>query len=123
MTAKAKTRRSVGKRPTLPVQTLDMLKARLKSARATGMTWREVAAHFPGVPAGTLCAISKGRDPRKPAIRAALGLPAYQAAAVCPVHGVVHTGRCPRKSTDTYDAWKARNLPALLAIVTWAEAR
>lgn len=121
--ATTKPRRHIGKRPGMPVQTLDKLKARLVSARATGMHWRQIAEFFPGVPAGTLCAIAKGRDPKSPAIRAALGLPAYQAAEVCPVHGVVHQGRCPRKNTDTYDAWKARNLPKLLEIVAWAEGR
>lgn len=123
MTVSARSRRHVGKRSQLPVQTLDKLQARLIAARATGMTWRDIAAHFQPVPAGTLCAIAKGRDPKSPAIRAALGLPAYQAAEVCPVHHIVHTGRCPRKSTDTYDAWRQRNMPALLAIVAWAEAR
>lgn len=91
------------------------------------MTWRQIAAHFDGVPAGTLCAIAKGRDPKSPAIRAALGLPAYASAPVCPVHGVVHQGRCPRKTFEQraadYDAWKTRNMPKLLAIVAWAEGQ
>lgn len=124
MTAKASPRRHLGSRPKGSVQTLYALRSRLVSARATGMTWRAIAAHFPGVPAATLCAIAKhGRDPKSPRIRAALGLPTYADAPVCPVHGVVHAGRCPRKSTDTYDAWRARNMPKLLAIVAWAETR
>lgn len=121
MTAKAHPHRHLGQRSKTSVQTLDKLRARLISARATGMHWRAIAEFFPGVPAGTLCAIAKGRDPKSPAIRRALGLPAYQAAEVCSVHGVVHRGRCPRRSTDTYDAWKARNLPKLLEMVAWAE--
>lgn len=121
MSTAARPRQHVGKRASTHVQTLDKLRARLASARAAGMPWRQVAGFFPGVPAGTLCAISKGRDPKSPAIRRALGLPAYQAAEVCPVHGVVHTGRCPRKSADTYDAWRTRNLPKLLEMVAWAE--
>ncbi len=89
------------------------------------MTWRAIAAHFDGVPAGTLCAIAKGRDPKSPAIRAALGLPAFASALVCPVHGVVHPGRCPRKTFEQragdYADWKALNMPKLLEIVAWAE--
>ena len=123
MTA-ARTRRHLGKRPNASVQTLDTLRSRLTSARATGMTWRAIADHFPGVPAGTLCAIVKqNRDPKSPTIRQRLGLPAYQSAEVCPVHGVVHTGRCPRKSADTYDAWRVRNMPKLLEMVAWAEGQ
>lgn len=91
------------------------------------MPWRKIAEFFPGVPAGTLCAIAKGRDPKSPAIRAALGLPAFASAPVCPVHGVVHPGRCPRKTFEQragdYDAWKTRNMPKLLAIVAWAEGQ
>lgn len=121
MTVSSKPRRHLGSRPKGSVQTLDALRSRLISARATGMTWRAIAAHFDGVPAGTLCAIAKGRDPKSPAIRQALGLPAFAPAAVCPVHGVVHTGRCPRRNADTYDAWKARNMPKLLEYVAWAE--
>lgn len=29
-------------------------------------------------------------------LRTALGLPCYAPAVVCPVHGVVHAGKCPR---------------------------
>lgn len=114
----------------MPVQTLDKLRARLIAARATEMPWRKIAEFFPGVPAGTLCAIAKGRDPKSPAIRAALGLPAYASALVCPVHGVVHAGRCPRRASRTfeqnaadYQAWRAANLPKLLEIVVWAEGK
>lgn len=128
MTVSARPRRHLGSRPKGSVQTLDTLRSRLTSARATGMTWRQIAAHFDGVPAGTLCAIAKGRDPKSPAIRSALGLPAYASAPVCPVHGVVHAGRCPRRKTfeqnaAEYQAWKARNLPKLLKIVAWAEGK
>lgn len=78
------------------VQTLDILKARLAAMRGAGLTWRKIATEFDGVPAGTLCAISKGREPRGADIRAALGLPVLLPAPAC-VCGQVHirTGRCP----------------------------
>lgn len=128
MTAKAQPRRHLGSRPGARVQTLYALRSRLAAARASGMTWRSIAEFFPGVPAATLCAIAKhNRDPKSPNIRRALGLAAYANAEVCPVHGVVHQGRCPCKTFEQraseYDAWKARNLPKLLEIVAWAEGR
>ena len=58
------------------VQPLDTLQARLAALRGTGMTWRQIRAEFyPDVPPGTLCAVAKGRNPRKVSIRLALGLP------------------------------------------------
>jgi len=40
------------------------------------MTWRQIRAElYPAVPAGTLCAVAKGREPRKSSVRIALGLP------------------------------------------------
>lgn len=39
------------------------------------MTFRAMSPLFGGIPAGTLCAIAKGRVPKKHAVRAALGLP------------------------------------------------
>lgn len=126
MTVSSRPRRHLGSRAVGHVQTLYAIRSRLTAARATGMTWRKIAEFFPGVPAATLCAIAKhNRDPKSPAIRSALGLPAYASAPVCPVHGVVHQGRCPRKTFEQraadYDAWKTRNMPKLLAIVAWAE--
>lgn len=76
------------------VQTLDTLKADLQARRATGMTWRAIAAEFPGAPPGTLCAIAKGREPKGAVVRQALGLPALAPAPVCRVHGVVHARQC-----------------------------
>lgn len=61
-----------------PVQTLDKLQAELYGLWASGMHWRQIRADFyPSVPAGTLCSVAHGRQPRKAAIRAALGLPAH----------------------------------------------
>ena len=50
------------------------------------MNWREIALldQFDGIPAGTLCAVAKGRDPKKASIRAALGLPPLAKIEVAP---------------------------------------
>src|SRR5690349_10769259 len=81
-----------------PVHSLDTIKARLAAVRATGLPRRHLAAGFPGGPAGTLCAIAKGREPHKGTIRAALGLPVLAPAPVCIYCGVPHTTkRCTAK--------------------------
>lgn len=56
---------------------IDWLRAALGDHRNAGLSWRAIARLYPGVPPGTLCAIAKGRHPRKAAIRLALGLPAH----------------------------------------------
>lgn len=79
------------------VQSLDTLRRVLlerRDAQHPPTPWREIARSYPGVPAGTLCAIAKGREPHKASVRAALGLPVLAAAPVCPVHGVVHARAC-----------------------------
>ena len=90
------------------VRNLDTLKADLRARRATGKTWREIAREFDGIPAGTLCAIAKGYEPKKPSMRRALGLPAMQPAPVCPRCGVVHTRQC-----RTLPAWVERGVAFL----------
>lgn len=62
------------------------------------LSWREIASmeDYEGISHATLSAIARGRDPKSPAIRCKLGLPALAPAPVCPVHGVVHVSRrCP----------------------------
>lgn len=54
----------------------------------------------------------QGYEPKDAHIRAALGLPILAPAPVCPVHGVVHTGSCPRvgkrpRWVRTYEAGHA----------------
>ena len=91
------------RQPQSPVQQLDSLRRVLEEKRRSGIPltgkptpWREIAKDYPGCPPGTLCAVSKGRDPRKPAIRAALGLPVLASVPICPKHGIVHVSRrCP----------------------------
>jgi len=76
----------------------------------SGMSWREIAnlPEFQGIPAGTLCSISKGFEPKNPKVRVQLGLSAQALAPVCPTCGVVHvTKRCPTKRIIT----KWRDLP------------
>ena len=58
----------------LPCPALDTLRKRLGDMRAAKMTWRAIAAEFRPVPPGTLCAIYKGRAPKKLSYRRALGL-------------------------------------------------
>ncbi len=58
--------------------------------------WRLVAAEFDLNP-GTADMIAHGYEPKTAELRCRLGLPALAPAAVCPKHGVVHVGRCPRE--------------------------
>ncbi|MCJ7831381.1 MAG: hypothetical protein MUP86_02530 [Dehalococcoidia bacterium] len=59
----------------MSVQTLDAIRDELNARHSPDMPWRALSPLYGGVPAGTLCAIAKGRNPKKHAIRAALGLP------------------------------------------------
>lgn len=70
------------------VQQLDGVQERLIALHGTLGSWRRVAARFPGVPPGTLCAVAHGREPRKPEIRAALGLPPLERVEVALGHQV-----------------------------------
>lgn len=63
---------------------LSPIRERLLRLHGTLGSWRRVAAHFPGVPAGTLCAVAHGREPRKASVRAALGLPVLERVRVGP---------------------------------------
>ena len=78
------------------VQSLDMARNELRGIYAEYKSWRRVAIEYGSkIPAGTLCAIAKGREPKKAIHRAALGLPALAPAPVCLKCGAVHvTKRC-----------------------------
>lgn len=65
--------------------------------QSRGLTLREISAIYPGVSHGTIARILKGTEPKRPDIRHALGMTVYQPAPACPIHGVVHVGRCPRE--------------------------
>lgn len=105
------------------------VKKRLNDLHTNLKTWSKVSENLSkGQPKkidrAMLCRIAKGEQRASNAVLIALGLPPrMEMAAVCPVHGVVHIGRCPRKSPETYDAWRARNTAKLKEIVAWAEQR
>lgn len=111
----------------MPVQRLDMLRRALEEKRQSGIPltgkptpWREIAKSYPGVPPGTLCAVGKGREPRKPALRTALGLPLTVAIAVCPRHGIVHVRRrCPPDNTKPRKPTKAARRKRLILDERW----
>lgn len=81
------------------VQRLDTIKARLYQLNQIDrLSWRKIAkkTEFSGIPAGTLCAISKGRVPKDNTVRMILGLPALALAPVCSKCGEVHESKvCP----------------------------
>ena len=66
------------------VQTLDNLQKRLNWLHGSKMTWRQIAEQFPGVSAGALCSIAKGREPKGNVVRRALGLPPIVHARTAP---------------------------------------
>ena len=67
------------------VQRLEALRGELQRLRALDHTWAQIAALYPPVAPGTLCAILKGRVPADVATRRVLGLvglpPEYTRAA------------------------------------------
>jgi hypothetical protein len=72
--------------------------------------WRLVGARF-GVSGAMAFRIAKrGYIPKSHAVLSALHLPETLPAPVCPKHGVVHTGRCPRahKSPEALEAYRAK---------------
>lgn len=80
-------------------KTFQMVRDEILSARKQGLSLRQISAHYPGVSFGTIGRIIEGVEPKTPDIRHALGMTVYQPAPVCPIHGVVHVGRCPREVT------------------------
>lgn len=101
--------------PNRSVQRLDAIRSDLARLRARHipLTWREIAERYPGVPAGTLCAIAKGREPKKHAIRNALGLPDLAPAPVCPHCGRVH-------QSDVCPEQHPRGADSLAPVTVWA---
>jgi len=81
------------------VETFDNLQKRLEWLHGSQMTWRKIAERFPGVSAGTLCDIAKGREPKGAAVRQALGLAplvrvqAWSDIEVQPGSRIVHSSR------------------------------
>ena len=63
------------------------------------LSWRFISKTvlpYVGICHTTLRRISLGIAPKDQAICDQLGITRYAPAPVCPVHGVVHTGSCPR---------------------------
>lgn len=82
-------------KPTLKttVQTLDTVQGALQAAHTIHRTWRKVSIVLYGcaIPAGTLSAVAKGRDPKNPKYRVMLGLPALIEVEACSRCGKPHT--------------------------------
>lgn len=98
-----------------PVQPLDALRRDLLAKHDwQHLSWREIARrHYPGVPAGTLCAIAKGREPKGAGMRTRLGLPALGQAPVCTACGRVHVA-------DTCTAHKPASANGAAPVTVWA---
>jgi hypothetical protein len=54
---------------------------------------------------GYLSQIMRGKRRASNKVLSALGLPCYAPAPVCPKHGVVHAGQCPRAARVPKDLW------------------
>ena len=104
---------------------------RLSSRHEFYHSWADVSEELGGVNRGLLCAVANGARKPTPAVLRALGLPifALAPAPVCPVHGVIHQGRCPRhkptfeENCVAWDAWRAAHAEPIAAMVQWAEER
>jgi hypothetical protein len=68
------------------VQQLDTVVTELNRLHDShALSWRKISAlpKYQGIPAGTLCAIAKGREPKKNKHRLILGLPPLGTAEIC----------------------------------------
>ena len=94
---------------TMHVQSLDtVIRALLQLNTVGGMAWRDIAKMdaYKGIPAGTLCAIAKGREPKNPHYREILRLPVLAPAPVCAKCGAVHvTKRCTANGKPAGARW------------------
>lgn len=72
------------------------LKKRLRALYKELGTWQKVG-EAAGISGGAAFRIVKRKYiPKRKDIRLILDLPVEEPAPVCPVHGIVHVGRCPR---------------------------
>ncbi len=68
-------------------------------------TWQAVGRKY-GVSRGMAYRVAvQGYEPKRRHIRFALSFPTLHPAPVCPVHGVVHLGRCPRPRPMPKSLW------------------
>ena len=86
-------------------------------------SWRQLVWEFRGrVSVSTLRRIAGGHyTPKRREVIRALHLPETAIVSVCPRHGVVHKGRCPRRTFEenaaSYDDWKHENAAQLAALM------
>lgn len=73
----------------------EKLKKNIARLHSEGLTYRQVAAMYPGATFGDVSRILHGVEPATEEKRRAFGLPALKPAPVCEPCGVVHVGRCP----------------------------
>jgi len=106
------------KKATPGVQSLDMVQEELNRLHLVEhLSWRKIASLEPflGIPAGTLCAIAKGREPRDSEHRRILKMPALELAPVCRKCGQVHvTKRCTIRKTEDLPKQSEHNEQAAL---------
>lgn len=93
-----------GKSKNLGVTTNNTKSAALWRDYAALGTWDAVASKY-GVTRAMAFRVAHGYQPRSAKVRLALGLPALAPAPVCPAHGIVHTGRCPRPRPAPKSLW------------------
>ena len=79
--------------PRPPLQTLESVRKELLVLRKRLGSWQAVALEK-GISIGTAVRVSRGYDPKSPAIRLALVLPALALGRVCLVHNKVHDRQC-----------------------------
>ena len=94
--------------------TFDSLQSDLLAQQAAlgrDFSLRKVAAKY-GVSHAVIQRVLAGVEPTDPTIRKALGLPHLKPAPVCPVHGVVHLGGCPRpkRAPESLSDWTVKSL-------------
>lgn len=82
----------------MPLQTLESVQDRLKQERGVLGSW-EAVARKNELSVGTVCRVASGYEPRRPDIRAKLGLPVLLPAPACPHCGAPpHAHRnCPAR--------------------------
>jgi hypothetical protein len=82
------------------VKTLGQLSCELRETHEINKSW-EITSEPYGINKAMARLIANGYQPGNK-IRARLGLCTLAPAPICPVHGVVHPGRCPRKPVTNW---------------------
>lgn len=100
-----------GKSKNIGVTQNNALSRRLADAYHVLGTWGAVALKF-GISKAMAYRVANGYEPKTTRIRSLLSLPCYSPALVCPKHGVVHRGQCPKrlKPPQSLFDWPIRQL-------------